>query len=317
MISPMREPVKAWIDRWLDLHWAQWTALGVQGYGRRESEWLIDLEALIASTLVWGDHDQRLLERAHSWCCNSREWINTTRLLRIAREFSAPWGRNEKPLVDEISTRSFLRVIKPTNRAPERLPKDIFIKEFRREARFSDSLTASLRKASLTQLSLRSIFGVTANVEALIYLGSFREGNSNSIAKETYATQRNIYQIIERWSRTDFVRKVPTEGQNRVSLKNPDLLQECLGLKAWPRYMNWTRLFTVFGRILRLASEPAISESPYLFSSALRDLQSDILWAFSALKVTPEPDFSLQGAGFLPDFEAAFSKSFEALQPIP
>jgi hypothetical protein len=309
----MNEPVKAWIDRWLDLHWAQWTALGVQGYGRRESEWLIDLEALIASTLVWGDHDQRLLERTHSWCCNSREWINTTRLLRITKEFSAAWGRDEKPLLDEISTRSFLRVIKPTNRAPERLPNEIFIKEYRREARFSDSLTASLRKAALAQLSLRSIFGVTANVETLIYLGSFKEGNSNSIAKEIYATQRNIYQILERWSRTDFIRKVPTEAQNKVSLKDTDLLLKCLGLRAWPRYINWTRLFIIFGKVLRLASEPTIAESSYLFSSALRDIQNDIRWAFSTLKVTPEPDFAMPGAGFLPDFETALSKSFETL----
>ena len=301
-------------DRWLDVHWAHWTALGVQGYGRREADWIIDLEALIGSTVVLGGYDQRLLQRAVSWCRNGREWINAARLQRIFAEFQTPWGEGRKTLLSEAAGQAFMDFLKPS---PTSSKADHAEGEWLRSAfnnaYFDDGPSASFRSGPLAQLMLRSIFGVSSNTEAMIYLCSHSGGNSGAIAREMYANQRSIYQVLNRWSRTNIVRRVTTKAEVRVSLRNKEDLLACLGLESWPRQTNWTKLFATFARILSLASDPEIGADDYLFSSGLRDIAAEIQWAFTALDIDPGPDFGEPGSGFLPDFKDAVTKSLDVL----
>jgi len=62
--------------------------------------------------------------------------------------------------------------------------------------------------------------GVDARTEILVYLLVNESGNSNSIAKEIFYNQKNVYTILEKWSRAQMVtktseQKIPGYSLNR------------------------------------------------------------------------------------------------------
>jgi hypothetical protein len=119
-----------------------------------------------------------------------------------------------------------------------------------------------LQLSSLIQLLLRSIFGVDARTEILIYLLAHEGGNSNSIAKEIFYNQKNVYTILEKWSHAQMVAKMSGQKIPRYSLNRKKELLHAIGLKEMPDYLNWTRTF------LLLATAKAIcilwSDDEYL-----------------------------------------------------
>lgn len=87
----MRLSLKEFKERFynalLDIHWKHWTALGVVSHVKPERKWIIDLEPLIVSTLTIGLKDKRLLSSSIEWLIKNGEWINLSRLKRIAKVF--------------------------------------------------------------------------------------------------------------------------------------------------------------------------------------------------------------------------------------
>jgi hypothetical protein len=129
----------------------------------------------------------------------------------------------------------------------------------------------NLQLSSMIQLLLRNIFGVDARTEMLIYLLAHEGGNSNSIAKEIYYNQKNIYTILERWSHAQMVTKISEQKNPRYSLNRKKELLHAIGLKEIPSYLNWTKTFLLLGRLAKALSISPWSEDEYLLSSLFRD----------------------------------------------
>jgi len=83
----------------LEIHWKHWTTLGVASYIQPEKYWIVDLEALIVSTLTIGLLDKRLLSSSLEWLMKNGQWINLSRLKRISEFFKKPFPGAQEPLI--------------------------------------------------------------------------------------------------------------------------------------------------------------------------------------------------------------------------
>jgi hypothetical protein len=89
-------------------------------------------------------------------------------------------------------------------------------------------------------------------------------GNSNSIAKEIFYNQKNIYTILERWSHAQMVTKMSEQKNPRYSLNRKKELLHAIGLKEMPNCLNWTRTFLLLGRLAKALSVSPWSDDEYL-----------------------------------------------------
>ena len=78
---------KEFREKLLDIHWQQWTTLGIASQLGHERNTAIDLEALMLSTLNLGRTDKTLLTVAMEWTMKNRQWVNLSRINRIARQY--------------------------------------------------------------------------------------------------------------------------------------------------------------------------------------------------------------------------------------
>jgi hypothetical protein len=301
MEASLREFKEKFYNALLDIHWKQWAALGVTSHVKAEGKWIIDLEPLTVSTLTIGLHDKRLLSSSTEWLVKKREWINLSRLKRIVKVFleRSP-GLEEPALLPEILglfidtyNKNARNKIKFGKCDSDGLRKNLIneYKTFFNAFKIRNIITEPrLHHSSLIQLLLRSILGVDAHTEILIYLLANESGNSNSIAKEIYYNQKNIYTILERWSRAQMVTKISEQKIPRYSLNRKKELLYAFGLKEIPKYINWTRTFLLLDRLSKALSTPPWSDDEYLLSSLFRDLFNESKSIGKSLGINmPEP----------------------------
>ena len=282
MEIPLTEFKERFFDNLIEIHWRQWTALGVASHVKPEKTWVVDLEPLIISTLTIGLHDKRLLSSSIEWLTKNGEWINLSRLKRIVKVFSEPLPELKAPAFYPEILGLFVDTYNRNARYKIKYPKiDLYkaeanvITEYRtffNHFKVRNVTTApKLQLPSMIQLLLRNIFGVDARTEILIYLLAHEGGNSNSIAKEIFYNQKNIYTILERWSRVQMVTKISEQKIPRHSLNRKKELLHAIGLKKMPNYLNWTRTFLLLDRLAKALSIPPWSDDEYLLSSLFRD----------------------------------------------
>ena len=266
----------------LEIHWRHWTALGVASHVIPEKTWIIDLEPLIISTLTMGLQDKRLLSSSIEWLIKNGEWINLSRLKRIVKVFSERFpGLKEPPFCPEI-LELFVDTYNKTARYKIKLGKlDSYEEEYviNEHKNFFNAFKIrnvttepKLNHSSLMQLLLRSILGVDARTEILIYLLVKESGNSNSIAKEIFYSQKNVYTILERWSRAQMVTKISEQKIMRYFINRKKELLRAIGLKEIPKYLNWTKTFLFLDRLTKALSIAPWCDDEYLLSSFFRDL---------------------------------------------
>jgi hypothetical protein len=266
-----------------------------------EKTWVVDLEPLIISTLTIGLHDKRLLSSSIEWLTKNGEWINLSRLKRIVKVFSERLSELKAPLLYPGLLELFVNTYNRNARYKIKYPKtDSYnvednvmndYKTFFNNFKVRNVTTApNLRLSSMIQLLLRNIFGVDARTEMLIYLLAHEGGNSNSIAKEIFYNQKNIYIILERWSHAQMVTKISEQKNPRYSLNRKKELLHAIGLKEMPNCLNWTRTFLLLGRLAKALSVSPWSEDEYLLSSLFRDSFNEARAIGRSLGInTPEP----------------------------
>jgi len=301
MEASLREFKEKFYNVLLDIHWKQWAALGVVSHVKPEKTWIIDLEPLIVSTLAIGLQDKRLLSSSTEWLIKNGEWVNLSRLKRVVKVFleRSP-GLKEPALLPEILglfidtyNKNARNKIKFSKCDSDGLRKNLIdeYKIFFNAFKIRNIITEPrLHHSSLIQLLLRSILGVDAHTEILIYLLTNESGNSNSIAKEIYYNQKNIYTILEKWSRADMVTKISEQKTPRYSLNRKNELLYAFGLKEIPKYINWTRAFLFLDRISKGLSTSPWSDDEYLLCSLFRDLFNESKSIGKSLGIImPEP----------------------------
>jgi hypothetical protein len=265
-------------EKLLELHWRQWSTLGVSSYVK-ETKNIIDLEALIISSLLMGNYDNRLLSSCLEWIKNNKEWVSVSRIKQIGKYFSRVDPGLKKSLVPE----ALLECI------PVLLTAGVQVKEFEKLDEQSihweyknilltledRGVTTApvIQKYPLLQLYLRGIFGINARTEIFLFLVFEEKGNSNQIAREIYYDQKIVYRILKKWTASGFTSEEPREKETLYFLKTGRELAKNIKIRG--RYVNWCRVFYFLSRLLTFASTEPWANDAYLLSSLFRDVSGE------------------------------------------
>jgi hypothetical protein len=311
-------------DDLIEIHWKHWTTLGVASHVQPEKKWIIDLEPLILSTLAIGLNDKRLLSSSVEWLIKNGEWMNLSRLKRNIRVFTEQIPELKRSSVTPKIFELFVSVYEKTTHKKIVLGKydsygseENVIKEY--ETFFdtfkvrSVTTEPKLQHPSLIQLLLRNIFGVDARAEILIYLLTNASGNSNSISKEIFYSQKNVYSVLEKWSHAQMVTKISEQKIPRYSINRKRELLHAVGLNEIPNYLNWTRTFLLLTRLAKALSTPPWSEDEYLLSSLFRDLSKESRLIGKSLNLNTPGPLQYTGKGYFSPYASGILRMLKRL----
>ena len=85
-------------EKLVELHWKQWSILGISSH-IEETKHIVDLEALIVSSLLIGNYDKRLLASSLEWIKKNNEWVGASRIKQIGKHFAKRDKQLKKSLV--------------------------------------------------------------------------------------------------------------------------------------------------------------------------------------------------------------------------
>jgi hypothetical protein len=255
-------------ERLLELHWRQWCALGVVAQVEPEQQWMVDLEALVASTARLGQEDARLHKLAGEWLGMNRGWVSNSRLSRIEQAFAASSPADAQAvLVPAEPASRGAKVTRPVVTRP-----------------------------ALLQLQLRALFGMDVRADVFGYLLFNKSGNSSSIARAVYVHQRRVYDVLERWDAAGIVRRA-SGGYVLATDAVPSVMARARRVTGW---LNWTATYIVLSRMWMLARDAA-TDDRYVWSSLFRDVGREVESAASAVGIdVPRPEPYPGGAYFEP-----------------
>ena len=165
------------IDRMKELHWKQWSSLGVASHVHPELYWIIDLEPLLISSMIIGPYDSRLVDICAQWIASNKEWINVHRLKRVTRFFQKT--QQGLPSVEHVDIVLDNLKLSKKKFHPEMLVSNYMahmdmnkIPHIKKTYEYDRGIVSSIRPQNppLLQLKLRSLFGINASAEVLMYL---------------------------------------------------------------------------------------------------------------------------------------------------
>ena len=171
------------LDSILELHWRQWTQLGVAGAVNSKDDWVLDPEALLIFSAHFARYDQRLYDLVIDWLQCNGESINLPRLKALLKRFDHADRKSLGFIAVSVKSKKWQPLAKSL------LPKDsgvetmFFGNEFvpkpdetalryglkRNQYVQSNKVMpfASTGNASLL-LRLRGAFGISARAEAIL-----------------------------------------------------------------------------------------------------------------------------------------------------
>jgi hypothetical protein len=308
----------------LEIYWKQWSALGVASHVEPETNWFIDLEALVLSTLVLGLKDARLLNASIEWLIKNGEWLSLQRVKRIAKVFtrsSSELSPQFGPLLDSAAFGLLGEILRKegqkgwsveriSSQRTEKTEYEAFFRNFQKRGIVTEPV---LQRPSLLQVRLRLFFGVDAKAEVFVYLLTHDVGNSNSVAKETFLNQRNVYEILDRWHKVGLLTKIKGAKIGIFTLEKKKEWINALGLRGIPVYLNWVNAFHLFNRVLRALSLQPWSEDEYMLSSFFRDILEEAKGLGRSLGISfPEPA-QYPGAVYFSPFALKVLEAIERL----
>lgn len=318
----------------LDLVWRQWTLLGVAGHSGKEPNWTVDVEALVLITTTYGRSDPRLFDEMLDWLWGNAQWVNVQRLRNIRKRLSLGDAQVLTAIADWLSQRATLKkwaaVMKEA--PPVQYPEPLFRLADGREIAWqgeSDPIFAkhglmrgaverremsrppNPRAAAVLQWKLRSVFGVQARCEFLLWLLTHERGNPAEIAPATYYFPRTVEETLREFAASGLVRS-SVSGRTIFYWVRPE---EWLFLRSWeeprgfPRWIDWPRLFYVHDRLITVGG--AKEMSPLLRASEIRRVFEELLPVLDIADLRTAFTASRDDRGV--EFTEALLKDFEGL----
>lgn len=239
----------------LTLHWRQWRALGVTCQVPAETYWILDLEALLASSLVMSIHDHHLLVACIEWIARNREWINLSRFKCITRMFATPLtdsfgallpGSVIKSMENTLRQYGFTLTLGMPKSYKKQTDKNAAYEEIFKTYKMQNIVPklAFIRSPVLLQLTLRASYGNHARTETFLYLLLKRQGDLQSIAGEICYSEKTIHKVLERWRTSGFVNKIHEDY-----LVTTPSWHDFWTYGENQGYLNWARTFHILDQI--------------------------------------------------------------------
>ncbi len=299
------------LDHLLNLHWKQWSAFGVSSHLTRNSNYILDLEALTVSTIALGLRDKRLAHITLEWLQVNRQWLNLHRMKRIGKLFTKYETYKQMSLLDSDVMDVYQNFLKPSsslsalNKDYENYPSDSVNEHINLVSNFKARGTVvdpDINSNCLLQLFLRSIFGIDARAEMFLYFICGRRGNSNYISSEIHFAQRNLLKILNNWADAGIIEENLEVSSPDYGLKNHLSWIQALGIDNPSIYVNWSRIFLFLDRLVLGLENLQLQNDNYLASSFFRDLAQDIRYAASVTQVDLPHEKSLHGQAYFEPF---------------
>ena len=289
-----------------DLIAAQWQQLGVAltASGRESANSWIDLESLLAFTLFAPHGDRRLSEGALEWIIHHRGLVNTSRLKRLVTLYN----RNRSTYRTQIGE-DLMRDFSSgdTDRFANRVAEELGTSSYKPRGILSPLNTTRPR---LLQLRLRSLFGINARAEVLMFLLQHKSENSNAMARHIGFAQKQVYLILENWTDAGIVRCIRQGRAGNYSLIRPDDWQCMLDISALPQPVNWIHAFHTLTQILDIIGE---TDDPYLLASRFRDIEPDLQRLLSTLEIHLPDARNFTGDAYLTPVADALLQAIDQL----
>ena len=299
-MNPLLQKFKQeFLESILEFLWRQWSLLGVPGYRGKDDLWIIDPEALIMFSLTFGRSEPRLLDEIINWLHVHGNLINIQRLKRVVATESfashgilsaiaavisetgntSKWGRISSADFSKHSENLFLNKIGEEARHYGKTDPVFEKYGFLRGPYRLRAHTQSIQIMKHTGLvfRLRSLLGINARVEILLYLLFHKTGHPRKIAREIYYFQKTVQDALVEMGGSEII-QVRSQGREKhYRLAQDDWYRLLKIQEPYPQWINWPLLFRALEQIWLKLCEPDFFMFDELYqSSELRQLMTTV-----------------------------------------
>jgi hypothetical protein len=283
--------------------WAQWSALGTAAVstGTPHPWAIVDPEALVLASVVFGDHERRLPDVAAGWALKGSRLLSMRRLRTLASAYPAHAG--------EIT-----RFVAGSLEAPKSGGGRSAGKEEASGIRPKPGGPLRLDAGAALMLRLRAAFGVGAKADLLTCLLGLRGAPATlrAIAAATAYTTRAVRTAAEEMELAGIVEEIPgppveyraahDAWARLLDLRRPGAPR---GAPAeMPRWRAWSAVYPFLAHVGEWeAQAEAGSWSDYVASSRARDVVEVHAAGLRRAGIQVPLKRSRRGAGFLDDLE--------------
>ena len=250
----------------LDWLWRSWSSLGVAGAGSAQAraDHVIDVEALLLATTIWGRRDPRLFDEALDWLCLHGSLVHMQRLKNLHKQ-SALGDLSVLGAMADVAQQKSSQVKWKALAAPTR-PKGTLEALFVGGGgltRVNDPVFAAhgfqrgrleLRQMSRAPspglaanfwLKLRCLFGTSTRAEIMLHLLTGGPMTAAQLARLSGFTQRSVLLPLREMAISGHVIEPPSPPRERVQTgKVPAKRRRGLSLAYSVRADEWRFLRT-------------------------------------------------------------------------
>lgn len=272
----------ALLDSILGLLWRQWTGVGVAGQVASEgSACVIDPEALLLFSALFGRYDQRLYDLVSSWLVKYGLLVNPTRLKALVRQ--APWAdtaslaylsalrarvgdrRWQKASAGRSTGKGGLEPMFFYAKGEEPLycrEKDELAAQYgfqRAPFEYQNKLSRVLPEtASTLLLRMRGMYGVSARADILMHL-MHAPATVQQLSDISGFARSSVKEVLLELEAGNAAYAVDGGKRNTAfALVRAGELRSFFG-GASSRVVKWTAVYNCLGRLWRLVSHPVLS----------------------------------------------------------
>jgi hypothetical protein len=276
------------LESMLDLAWSLWAEMGVSGWARRHTSWMIDPEPLILFTAALRDADARLRDESTDWCIRYGRYVSAARLRRLLNLESPDSRVAFGEYAATVNTHAAVSWSGATDS-----------RDYRPSGR---SALETFERPALISLRLRALFGVGARAEIIraFVAQPLSSPVTADLAEVAVYTKRNVEKELESLRLAGLTRVTRLRGQLRHRLAAPQELLAFVGPSpvVFPR---WDVVLRVLSTIRRTAIRAEGLEPAVRAVEARRAIR--ILKPELERSNLDHPDTSVTGDAFWTAFE--------------
>ena len=248
------------LEEMLSLLWRQWCALGVQGHTEENGKNVIDPEALLLATCVFGRYEIRLFDQMLDWLTSYHKIININRLKSVIKKFPED-VRSIMGAVSESTGRAnkdkkWLNLGQTCFKGTFSQTQPLFLSEgaaswkehncdeiFAKYGWFRNPIERrkltgkyQLDSPSVLRIKMRYLFGINTRAEIMVYLACHNTGSyPTNIAREIECSQKNVNDTLVEMASSGFF-ELNNDGYRKSYHLSEKLLKH---LDDTPTWMNW------------------------------------------------------------------------------
>lgn len=262
-------------DTLLSLIWDQWVLMGLSGNLKSARNWIVDPEALVLCTLLYGRYDPRLFDEMLDWLVENERWIVLQRL----RNLSARWDDTiQLKILSAISNwmesydrkGRWKRFLSTSGKAAlEQMPLFVsqsgaslpMISEPDRDFLQAGILRPPIELRKLSGpipiqtpqaliIRLRAIFGLSPRAEIVTYLFSHGPDSAAGIAVATGYSRPSVQDVLSDLLAGGILSMHKDTSQKVWSIDRTALDMGFILKGPAPSWVNWTSVFKAWNELI-------------------------------------------------------------------